>query len=150
MSQRIRTFSALAILLLLPSTCVVAAEAGIHFFVSPDGVDTQSGTQSQPFASITRAQQAVRDARVARPDEAVTVHLRPGHYTLDQTVQFTAADSGHSADRPVRYQGNGEVVLSGGRQISEWQPDPYSARSQRGADRWIKANADAHVCRASR
>ncbi len=124
MPKPLRSLFAVAMLLLVPTPPVTAAESGIHFFVSPDGTDAQSGTQSQPFASITRAQQAVRDARVSRPDQAVTVHLQAGHYTLDQTVVFTHADSGHSAERPVRYQGSGDVVLSGGQQISGWQTDP--------------------------
>ncbi|WP_345685403.1 right-handed parallel beta-helix repeat-containing protein [Novipirellula caenicola] len=124
MLKQLYTCSTIAILLLLPSSVVMAAESGINLYVSVDGADTYPGTQSQPFASIQRAQQAVRDARQREPDQAVTVHLAAGHYTLDQTVLFTAADSGHSARRPVRYHGHGEVVISGGRPISGWQSDP--------------------------
>ncbi len=114
------------LLLLLPATIVVADDSRIQFYVSPAGLDSQSGTSKQPFASIARAQQAVRAARAGGGDQAVTVHLAAGHYSLGQTIVFTPAESGASPERPVRYLGDpaGEVVLSGGRRIDGWQVDP--------------------------
>ncbi|TWU25413.1 hypothetical protein Pla52o_17140 [Novipirellula galeiformis] len=97
----------------------------IHFHVATDGSDTHAGTSEKPFATLPRAQRAVREARKQHPENAVTVEIRAGHYTLDQTIVFTPEDSGHSAANPVRYLGeaDGEVVLSGGRAIREWKPD---------------------------
>ncbi|QDV88786.1 right-handed parallel beta-helix repeat-containing protein [Planctomycetes bacterium TBK1r] len=118
---------AVLLLLMAPlAAAVMADETDIHFYVSPGGSDTQPGTSQQPFASIARAQQAVREVRAAGGDQAVTVHLRGGHYRLNQTIQFTSADSGASPQRPVRYRGEpaGEVILSGGRTIDGWQLDP--------------------------
>ncbi|MBM4092445.1 MAG: hypothetical protein FJ276_23925 [Planctomycetes bacterium] len=97
-----------------------------ELFVAPGGDDARTGTRDQPFATIHRAQEAARAARQARPGEAVTVTLRGGQYQLDRPLVFSAADSGASLDAPVRYRaGDGEeVVLSGGRTITPWQPDP--------------------------
>lgn len=97
-----------------------------ELFVAPGGDDTQAGTRDQAFATIHRAQEAARAARKTRPGERVTVTLRGGHYQLDRPLVFSAADSGASPDAPVRYRAadGEEVVLSGGRTITSWQPDP--------------------------
>ena len=95
-----------------------------ELFVAPDGDDTQLGTPDDPFATIHRAQEAVRAARKARSDEGVTVTVRGGQYQLQRPLVFSAADSGALLDAPVRYRAadGEEVVLSGGRTITSWQP----------------------------
>jgi hypothetical protein len=103
------------------------AASATELFVAPGGDDAQKGTHDQPFATIHRAQEAVRAARKARPGEGVTVTLRGGLCQLDRPLVFSAEDSGASPDAPVRYRAakGEEVVLSGGRTItSSWQPDP--------------------------
>lgn len=99
------------------------------FFVGPGGKDSDSGTRSRPFASIYRAQQAVRAERSARPQKAITVFFRAGTYALDRPVEFTAADSGASAEAPVVYRAEpgAQVVLSGGRVLGGWQSDEERA-----------------------
>ena len=103
----------------------VAAARASEFFVAPQGKDTNPGTARAPFATFTRAQTAVREARAARPAEGVTVTFQAGEYSLDATVVFTPADSGASATAPVRYQAQAgrEVVLSGGTRIAGWEAD---------------------------
>jgi len=52
--------------------------------------------------------------------------LRAGTYELDRPIEFTAADSGASAQAPVVYraESGAQVVISGGRPLSGWQVDP--------------------------
>ncbi len=67
------------------------------FFVSPRGEDSWSGLLAAPndartdgpFATITRAQQAVRAQRVADPATPVEVQLRAGFYALTAPLTFT-------------------------------------------------------------
>ena len=95
----------------------------IEFFVSPSGNDRGLGTQAQPFATISRAQRAVRDAK-HRGNHPIYVRLGGGSYYLQSPITFESQDSG-SADAPVIYiaQPGEDVVISGGRSLAlHWVP----------------------------
>ena len=107
------------------------------FFVSTAGSDENGGTAKAPFASLERAQQAVRTARQAHPDESVTVRIAPGSYPRTRNFLLTAADSG-APGRPVTYRAGdgGKVLLTGGRSVSGFVPvtdDKILARLDTGA-----------------
>jgi hypothetical protein len=88
------------------------------YFVSPAGDDANPGTLETPFATLQRAQQAVRQKRG-------DVFLRGGTYYLPAPLVFTARDSG-TKDAPVvfqNYQDEGPVI-SGGIRV-----DPLDWRS---------------------
>jgi hypothetical protein len=92
-----------------------------EFFVSPQGRDANPGTQARPFATLPRAQQAVRQAPKG---EASTVFLRGGTYYLPQTLVFTPEDSG-TQNAPIAYRayGDEEPVISGGVKLDlRWEP----------------------------
>ncbi len=95
--------------------CICGAQP---YFVSPAGDDANSGTLEKPFATLQRAQQAVRQKRG-------DVFLRGGTYYLPATLVFTERDSG-TKDAPVVYQAyhNEQPVISGGIRLEnlEWQP----------------------------
>ena len=82
-----------------------AVAAGPVFFVAPDGNDAWSGTLNSanaegtdgPFASLARAQKAVR---AAGPANGARVYVRGGTYYVSEPIQFTAEDSG-TAEHPV-------------------------------------------------
>ncbi len=144
---RVRRFAGIALALALTMVCgrdqagqfrliggdaVCAADSdpggkAAEFFVSPRGNDTWSGRSSElgrndgPFATIARAQQAVREVRKAKA-VPVRVVLRAGTYYLDRTLQFGPGDSG-TEDAPITYAAaeGGRVVLSGGRRIEGWR-----------------------------
>lgn len=106
--------------------CVPPSTVTADVFVSPEGNDGWSGTKATsdgqgngPFLTLTRAQTAVRAARVAKPSSPVTVDLRGGTYELASTLSLTSADSGASSAL-VTYQAYPceTPVLSGGRQIA--------------------------------
>jgi hypothetical protein len=98
------------------------------FFVAPDGKDSWSGTlpapnsanTDGPFASIARAQIAVRKLIQSNPRRPIIVMLRVGVYylplspTSPGTLNFTASDSGTS-QMPVIWENYpGEVPIVSG------------------------------------
>jgi len=114
-----------------------SAQAGSEradYYVAPSGDDRWSGTLSAPntgktdgpFASIAKAQIAVRDRLAAHPGRTITVMLRTGTYYLalsptnPGTLHFTASDSG-TANAPVTWTSYpGETpIVSGGEPIGK-------------------------------
>jgi hypothetical protein len=91
---------------------------GQPYYVAPVGNDANTGTLDRPFASLRRAQQAVRQKPGA-------VFLRGGTYYLPETLVFTAQDSGTKA-APVVFQAyeNERPVISGGVKLDrlDWHP----------------------------
>ncbi len=122
---RVSILVALGAVAALPQTTAVARQSS-EFFVATDGNDTNPGSPEQPFATMHRAQQAARAARVAMPSDGVTITVRGGKYQLNRPLEFSSVDSGASSDAPVKYRAaeGEEVVLSGGREIANWQADP--------------------------
>lgn len=93
------------------------------FYVAVEGVDENPGSIDRPFATLHRAQQAVRAFRRSNVEVPVKVVVRQGTYYLGQTLTFTPEDSS-TAHAPVTYvAASGEkVTLSGGRKLScQWQ-----------------------------
>ena len=70
------TFSTMASL--LPPLVAEEATPGAVFYVAPDGNDLNPGTEPQPFASVSRAQEAVRPRVAAGLSTDVTIFLREG------------------------------------------------------------------------
>jgi hypothetical protein len=91
---------------------------GQPHYVAPTGSDGNPGTLEKPFATIQRAQQAVR----RKPG---TVYLRGGTYYLPEKLVFSVEDSGSKA-APVVYQAYGQEqpVISGGVRLEklDWRP----------------------------
>ena len=88
------------------------------YFVSPSGDDANPGTLRKPFATLQRAQQAVRQKRGE-------VFLRGGTYYLPAPLVFTVEDSGTKV-APVIFQNykNETPVISGSIRLDgpKWQP----------------------------
>ena len=97
---------------------VALSAFGQPYYIAPAGNDADPGTLRKPFASLQRAQQAVRQ-------KAGNVFLRGGTYYLPETLIFTAPDSG-TKDAPVIFQAydNERPVISGGVKLDklDWQP----------------------------
>ncbi len=120
--RTIQTIIATALLRSLLSLQILVAVAlpafGQPYYVGPAGNDANPGTIGKPFASLQRAQAALRQKRGA-------VYLREGTYYLSETFIFTAQDSG-AKDAPVVFQPyqNEHAVLSGGVKLENlvWEP----------------------------
>ena len=86
----IRISAAILSLALVPSA--FAAE----FYVSPGGSDASSGAKTAPFATLSRARDAVRQIKSQGLKEPITVIVRGGKHFLDDTLRLTAEDSGRN------------------------------------------------------
>jgi len=105
----------------LAAACVLSGagwSAAADFHVAPDGRDDAAGTKAAPFATLSRARDAVRALIAAGLKRDVTVEIAGGRYELDGPVVFGPADSG-TAEHAVTYAAAaGETpVFSGGRTI---------------------------------
>jgi hypothetical protein len=98
---------------------------GTVFFVSPQGQDQWSGKldapgdNDGPFATVSRAREAVRESLKTRKERHRTrVVLRAGTYHLDSPLEFGPQDSGTEKAPVVYAAAAGEkVILSGGRRL---------------------------------
>lgn len=98
--------------------------AGERFYVSPRGSDGGPGSRWRPFATVQRAQEAVKAAKVAGASE-IEVRIREGRYELSAPLVISAENGGSETCRVV-YRAAGEKmpVFSGGRIISDWKVGP--------------------------
>lgn len=99
----------------------VSAQDNIEFYVSVNGSDENIGSIDSPFATIEKAQAAVREINKNMKGD-ITVYLREGVYVLKDTLSFSQDDSG-SNGYYVRYKAyNGEnVKISGGDKVTGWE-----------------------------
>jgi hypothetical protein len=122
---RIVSLVAIALVFLLSVGVVVADE--YTFYVAPNGDDGAAGkTVAQPFLTLTRARDAVRQLKQdGRFDKPVTVYLRGGTYHITEPLVLNPADSG-TEECPIVYRAyeDGRPVISGGREITGWQQGP--------------------------
>ena len=114
-------------------TCLFGsvARAEQKLYVSPDGSDAWSGALAAanaektdgPFKSVHRARNEIRERKHKGPLGPVTVYLRGGRYELDETLEFTPADSG-AKDAPIVYRAyEGEQpILSAGLKLANIRP----------------------------
>ena len=133
MVQRATITAALAAILGLCAPCHVlaapppASQPEVSIYVSPAGSDSNPGTLDKPFATISRARDAIRQIRKTGPAGDVTVFLRGGVYTLDKTVTFGPADSA-GKDHRITYAAYADEkpIISGAPLLkAKWErPDP--------------------------
>lgn len=94
----------------------------LEFHVARSGHDHNPGTAAAPFATLTRARDAVRQRIALGLDGDVTVLIRGGTYEQSNEVTFGPEDSGTENHSITYAAAPGEKpVLSGGRRIGGWQ-----------------------------
>ena len=96
--------------------------AEADFYVAAEGKDTNPGTAAAPFATLTKARNAVREKVAAGLTRNLLVLIRGGTYRQADTLAFGPDDSGTGKYSVTYAACPGEkVVLSGGRQIAGWK-----------------------------
>lgn len=90
------------------------------FYVSPSGSDENDGSKESPFATIQRAQQAVRSINANMTGDIV-VYLAGGIYDVKETINFNHLDSGSNGFRVIyKALEDQEPILDGGKKVSQW------------------------------
>ena len=94
-----------------------------QFFVSPNGDDSNSGTYEQPFLTIERAQQAVREINKDMTGD-IYVFVAPGKYYIQHALKFDEQDSGFNGHQ-VHYKSLGAPgsarLIGGDKFTGEWK-----------------------------
>lgn len=99
------------VLVVLWVLCVAPAVfSSTEIYVATHGDDNNDGSIAQPFASIERAQQAVRALIAEGLTDDVVVYIRGGVYPFYETLGFTSADSGTSDYTIIWKAYQGETV----------------------------------------
>lgn len=98
-----------------------AAPNDSSYYISPQGKDSNPGTKEQPFLTIARARDAVRQINQKMTTD-IHVYLRGGTYPLTETISFSPADSGMNGHRVV-YQAypNETPVVHGADRVTGWK-----------------------------
>lgn len=95
-------------------------ECEAFFYVSPQGSDSNPGTEVQPFQTIQAARDTIRGLDQL-PDGGITVLLEDGKYYEKETIVFTPQDSG-TQENPIVYKARneGKAVITGEVPITGW------------------------------
>ncbi|MGL1933485.1 MAG: right-handed parallel beta-helix repeat-containing protein [Fibrobacterales bacterium] len=110
-----------------------------EYFVSPEGSDTNPGTLSEPFATITKAREAVSQIKSNQTGDII-VTLLDGVYPLTTHLSFSALDGGTNGFVIIyRAQNKGKAIISGGHTVTGWtlhdaDKNIYKAQVPEGAD----------------
>jgi len=72
---------------------LVHATVQANFYVSPNGSDSNPGTQALPFATLGKARDVVRSNNIGMTGDIV-VNIASGNYYVGSTIEFTETDSG--------------------------------------------------------
>ena len=76
--------------IVLGALALVTTVRAADFYVAPNGMDSNPGTKSQPFATLPAARDAARRAGA----ESHRIILMPGDYFLAKTLELDPRDNG--------------------------------------------------------
>lgn len=116
----------LLVIILCVFTCGCGGSDGtanpkIDFWVSPDGNDESPGTSSEPFLTLERARDAVRDLDDIKRGSDISIYIRSGTYRLGRPFVLDWRDSGRNGHDVVYRAAPGEQpVISGSVRVQNW------------------------------
>jgi hypothetical protein len=117
-----KAFISKTVILFLAIILQVLTGNSADFYVSPNGNDSNPGTQENPFATIERAKQAAESSFRQNPNEDCTIWLDQGKYTISKPVVFNAEHFTNKSANLFFKAATGKIpVISGGIEISGWQ-----------------------------
>ena len=92
------------------------------FYVSPVGSDNNVGTErEQAFYTLTRARDAVREAKRSEEFHGACITVLSGQYAMAQGLHLDGQDSG-TEEAPIIWKGEGDPIFSGAVSIQGFQP----------------------------
>ena len=100
-----KIISLLACFVILFSVTAFAVPQPVRFYVSPNGNDYSSGTESSPYKTINRAVLAVRYLRQYGINDNAEIILKEGEYFIGATVTLT--------DKNISFKGENAVITGG-------------------------------------
>jgi parallel beta-helix repeat protein len=110
----------------------VQAAVQATYYVSPSGNDSNPGTLSQPFKTITKARNVVRTINNSMTGDII-VNLRAGDYFIDSTVVFNESDSGtnghHVIYKTYASDALGSARIIGGQKLTGWTLDSANTKA---------------------
>lgn len=120
-------------------SCQAEKKSGIsaRLYVSPNGSDLNDGSETQPFRTLERARDAVRE-RNADMEGDIVVSLQDGTYLLNDTLSFSERDGATNGFHIIYTAAPGaSPVISGGREIGGFslydeKNNIYSAKVEDG------------------
>ena len=95
------------------------------FWVAPNGDDSAKGTEREPWKTVTRARDEIRNKHLNdRMNCDITVNLKAGEYPVSSTIDLDQQDSGKNGHRVVyrSVDGPGKAQLQGAEEITGWTP----------------------------
>jgi hypothetical protein len=98
------------------------ASAELVYHVSPNGSDSNNGSLEQPFATLVKARNTIRELPEASRRQNIRVLLRDGTHSLSEPLVLNVQD-GAPLGLTVSYEAfPGEVpILDSGAEISGWE-----------------------------
>lgn len=119
------------VVFVIMAACAMSA-ANLTYYVATEGDDSWSGRFAKgeaeaevadgPFRTLSRARDAVRQARAAGEAGPVDILIHGGEYRLSETLELTPKDSG-TEQGPVTWRAfaGGDVCVSGVVPVTGWQ-----------------------------
>lgn len=89
----------------------------VTYFVAENGSDHNVGSKEQPFLTLNRAREAIRESK-RQTSAPHLVYIREGVYTLTEPLRFGAEDGGDVTYSS--YPGE-KAIVSGGKRVSGWE-----------------------------
>ena len=95
-------------------------QAQACFYVSPSGSDSNDGSVTAPFQTITKARDVVRTINSNMTGD-IYVYLRGGDYRITSPIMFEVKDSGSGKYRIYYQSYPGETpVINGAKKVTGW------------------------------
>lgn len=91
-----------------------------ELYVSPDGSDSNDGSKTAPFATLSAANEAVKSLRNGMQGDIV-IHVASGYYPVSEPIVI-GVDGGGANGYRVIYRGDSQdqPIISGGVQVTGW------------------------------
>lgn len=101
---------------------VGCGEKTAKFYVATDGSDNNAGSVEQPFATLEKARDTVRQLLAGKATGDIEVVIRGGDYSLAKTLILGLDDSAQKG-RTITYKAypGEEVVINSARKINGWE-----------------------------